>query len=136
MLRRYNERMREARTLLGGKCVRCGIINDLELDHIDPKTKSFTIAKMWNIRKELFDIEIKKCQLLCQQCHEAKTLLDKGQKSAKNTHGTLSSMRYCKCELCKKAKSDYNKLPWVKERKNERRRLKYKQNKILMYPTP
>lgn len=124
MLRRYNERMLEARTLLGGKCIKCGEANDLELDHINPKTKSFTIGQMWNVRKELFDIEVNKCQLLCKRCHEEKTLLDKGQKSGKNTHGTLTSYRYCKCDICRKAKSDYSKLPWITERRKELRRLK------------
>lgn len=124
MLRRYNKRMEEARSRLGGKCVRCGRIDGLQLDHIDPKNKSFTIAKLWSIRKELFDIEVNKCQLLCEPCHDAKTLIDKGQVSGKVTHGTLSSYRYCKCDLCRKAKRDYGRLPWVRERRNERRRLK------------
>ena len=130
MLRRYNERMKEARILLGGRCGRCGKVNDLQLDHVDPKNKLFTIAKMWSIRKELFDIEIKKCQLLCRSCHESKTLLDKGQKSGKVTHGTLSSYRYCRCDLCKKAMSDYNRLPWVKEQRNKQKRLKRQNNKF------
>lgn len=46
-------------------------------------------------------------QLLCRSCHEAKTLVDRGQESAKESHGTLSSYKYCKCNLCKKAKADY-----------------------------
>ncbi len=119
MLRRYNERMLEARTLLGGKCIKCGEVNDLELDHINPKTKLFTIGQMWSVRKELFDIEVKKCQLLCKRCHEEKTLLDKGQKSGKNTHGTLSSYRYCKCDVCKKANSDYFSSPTRLARRRE-----------------
>jgi len=48
--------------------------------------------------------------LLCKKCHEEKTLLDMGRVSAKITHGTVSSYRYCKCELCKKAKSEYMKV--------------------------
>jgi len=57
--------------------------------------------------EEVFDLEISKCQLLCKKCHEEKTLLDMGRVSAKITHGTLSSYRYCKCGSCKKAKSEY-----------------------------
>jgi 5-methylcytosine-specific restriction endonuclease McrA len=31
--------------LLGGECVRCGATDDLEFDHIDPKTKAFAVVK-------------------------------------------------------------------------------------------
>lgn len=109
MLRRYHERMNQARAFLGGKCAKCGDVNDLELDHIDRSTKSFTIGSLWSVNKEKFWAEVRKCQLLCLKCHAEKTLVDLGQKSAKLTHGTLSSYRYCKCPDCKKAKADYMK---------------------------
>lgn len=109
MLARYHKRMSEARNKLGGKCFKCNSIEDLQLDHINPKTKNFTVAKLWNSKKKVFDLEISKCQLLCKKCHEEKTLLDMGRLSAKITHGTISSYRYCKCKLCKKAKSEYMK---------------------------
>lgn len=124
MLRRYNRRMQEARSKLGNRCVRCGATKDLQLDHKDRETKSFTIGRMWSVSEQRFEMELSKCQLLCRTCHEEKTLLDKGQVSGKVTHGTLSSYRYCKCDACKLAKSNYNKLPRVKNRKNELRRLK------------
>jgi hypothetical protein len=110
MLARYYKRMSEAKTKLGGKCFKCRSTDNLQLDHIDPKTKNFTVAKLWNSKKEVFDSEINKCQLLCQKCHEEKTLLDMGKASAKITHGTISSYRYCKCDKCKKAKSEYMKV--------------------------
>jgi len=106
---RYHKRMSEAKNKLGGKCLKCNSIEDLHLDHINPETKNFTVAKFWNVKKEVFDLEISKCQLLCKKCHEEKTLLDMGRVSAKVTHGTLSSYRYCKCKTCKKAKSEYTK---------------------------
>lgn len=107
MLARYRKRMSEAKNKLGGKCFKCNSIEDLQLDHINPETKNFTVAKLWNSKKEVFDLEIGKCQLLCKECHEEKTLLDMGRVSAKITHGTVSSYRYCKCDSCKKAKSEY-----------------------------
>lgn len=107
MLKRYHERMLEAKEKLGGKCCRCGSLNKLEIDHIDKTTKSFTLGGFWSCSKEKFLFELGKCQLLCQQCHEKKTLSESGKKSAKNTHGTLSSYRYCKCSLCKQAKNEY-----------------------------
>lgn len=107
MLKRYHDRMNKAREKLGGKCCQCGEINNLQIDHIEKDKKFFTLAKFWSCKLERFLQELSKCQLLCVKCHEIKTLNDLNQKSAKNTHGTLSSYRYCKCKICKKAKNDY-----------------------------
>ena len=107
MLARYHKRMSEAKNKLGGKCIKCNSIENLQLDHINPETKNFTVAHLWNSKKGVFDLEISKCQLLCKKCHEEKTLVDMGRVSAKITHGTVSSYRYCKCDFCKKAKSEY-----------------------------
>jgi hypothetical protein len=58
-------------------CIRCGI-NDarvLEFDHIDPKTKSFGIARAITCTLSWGHIleEIAKCQILCANCHKIKT---------------------------------------------------------------
>ncbi|OHD23806.1 MAG: hypothetical protein A2Y38_17095 [Spirochaetes bacterium GWB1_59_5] len=96
--------------LLGGKCARCTSINILEFDHIDPKTKSFNIGgALSSMAWELLEPELKKCQLLCKRCHQKKNLVDGNMQNARTTHGTLSSYRYCKCGLCRLAKSRYNK---------------------------
>lgn len=58
-------------------CEKCGMsdLRVLEFDHIDPTTKSFSIAgaitstRSWG--KIL--IEIDKCQILCANCHKIKT---------------------------------------------------------------
>jgi hypothetical protein len=58
-------------------CLNCGIsdVRVLDFDHIDPLTKSFSIARAiaditsWD--KIL--IEIDKCQILCANCHKIKT---------------------------------------------------------------
>ena len=60
--------------MLGGKCVSCGAIENLQFDHIDPTTKSFSIAKKY-ICKAVFE-EVRKCQLLCYNCHLEKTAED------------------------------------------------------------
>ena len=60
--------------MLGGKCECCGSTFNLQFDHIDPTTKSFSIAKKYGC-KEVFE-EIKKCQLLCYKCHMKKTSED------------------------------------------------------------
>jgi 5-methylcytosine-specific restriction endonuclease McrA len=109
MLRRYHERRAEAVAALGGKCVRCGSIEDLQLDHRDPADKSFNIGKLWSVSRVRYLAELAKCQLLCAECHTNKTLADRGQRPARGTHGTLSSYRYCKCRRCRAAKSKYER---------------------------
>jgi len=58
---------------LGGKCVECGTTHLLEFDHIDPLTKSFTIAQKMTANIEVLYKEVDKCQLLCRYCHYEKT---------------------------------------------------------------
>jgi hypothetical protein len=105
---RYAARIAMATSLLGGKCMRCGSTDDLEFDHVDPGTKLFEIsAEIANLKFSTILDELSKCQLLCKPCHVLKTLDDKGQAPARNTHGTVSSYRYCRCELCKEAKREW-----------------------------
>ena len=109
MLRRYHQRRADAIDLLGGECVVCGTEDRLEIDHIDPTLKSFSIPKLWSVSQKRFDEELSKCQLLCKFHHEEKSVNEHGKKRAKGTHGTVSSYRYCKCPECKAAKSAYMK---------------------------
>ena len=110
MKRWYDRRHAEAVAALGGHCARCLETDELQFDHIDPSTKSMTIAKMWTASEERFQAELAKCQLLCVPHHLEKTLAERGMTAARGTHGSLSSYRYCgppKCDDCKQAKRDY-----------------------------
>lgn len=107
--RRYQTRMAQAKIFLGGVCVRCGSYDFLELDHIDPSTKKWTVSAISWMSESGFWDEVKKCQLLCETCHIQKTREDRGSKNARETHGTLSSYRYCKCVECRYAKSQWSK---------------------------
>lgn len=105
----YDRRHAEAVATLGGCCAHpgCDETENLQFDHIDPQTKAMTIARMWTASEERFRIELKKCQLLCGPHHLEKTLAEKGQRSARGTHGTVTAYRYCgppKCEACRAAK--------------------------------
>jgi hypothetical protein len=106
---RYYRRKAEATEKLGGYCKKCGSMDSLDFDHIDPNTKEFTITDMWNLSNERFWKEVGKCQLLCRPCHVEKTRQDFGSLNAKETHGTLSSYKYCKCAECRMAKSGWMK---------------------------
>ena len=94
---------------LGGQCVRCGATENLHFDHIDPASKSFDISQIQSHPWVHVVEELSKCQLLCQSHHQEKTLAERGQRSARGTHGTVAAYRYCgppKCEECRKAKRD------------------------------
>lgn len=110
MATRYRKRRQEAFLFLGEKCKNCGSRDNLQFDHIDPKTKEFTIAEIWLHSKIKFWKEIEKCQILCQPCHNQKTLKELGLKSAKGNHGTLSTYRYCHCGICRQANNDWHKV--------------------------
>jgi len=73
---RWTKRRAKALELLGGKCVRCGWIEGLEFDHIDPTTKVMTIARASSRSEVFFWAEVNKCQLLCDACHLVKTAED------------------------------------------------------------
>jgi hypothetical protein len=109
MSKRYAERRLFAINKLGGVCVECGSKKNLEFDHIDRSTKSFSMADCMLWAKERFLRELDKCQLLCKSCHQKKTLVDLNQTDGRNSHGTLSSYKYCRCDICKKAQREYNK---------------------------
>ena len=68
---KVEERKKLLIEMLGGKCKSCGTTKNLQFDHIDPTTKSFSIAKKY--RCPVVFEEIKKCQLLCYECHLKKT---------------------------------------------------------------
>lgn len=107
MLNRYHERMAEALRLLGGRCVSCGLVNNLELDHIDRREKAFTIAKLWSVSRSRFLEELKKCQILCRVCHQIKT----DSETVKSAHGTENRyLKYkCRCLPCKQNMSRLRK---------------------------
>lgn len=109
MLRRYHARRAEALAMLGGVCVDCGATKSLEFDHEDRSTKSFDVSKLWSTSRERFLAELEKCVLRCSTCHQLKSIVERGQTPARDTHGTLSSYRYCRCQLCKEAKRKHNR---------------------------
>lgn len=63
-------------SLLGGRCLRCGIDDHrlLDFDHIDPLTKVMNISAKLHLNIETLKKEIEKCQLLCANCHRLKTI--------------------------------------------------------------
>lgn len=111
MLSRYKRRMEDIKQQMGGKCSQCGTSEDLHFDHIDPALKSFTIAKMWSLSEKEIQLEIEKCQLLCQVCHKKKHM-------SRALCGTPQKYwRGCRCEECTNA----NRVHSREYRKNRRK---------------
>ena len=63
-------------------CLRCEISDPrvLEFDHINPKTKSYSIAHgiASTLSWKNIMTEIDKCQILCANCHKIKTAQEQG----------------------------------------------------------
>jgi len=93
----------------GNKCAECSSTLNLEFHHIDKTTKENNISSLYSSSIEVFKRELDKCQLLCKKHHNDKTLEEKKQVRAEGTHGTLSSYRYCHCDICKEACAAYNR---------------------------
>lgn len=105
--------------ILGHHCVLCGSGERLEMDHVDPSTKTMKITgkyqspKWWPLVLE----ELKKCQTLCHDCHKKKS--DQEAKVERGfTHGTLYAWmkKQCDCIVCFKAKLEYRQLKNLKRR--------------------
>lgn len=98
-----------------GPCRVCGSSDNLEVDHVNPSEKSFSIH--WGMRWDALEVELKKCQALCERCHDNKSAAEKskgGQLVREKTHGdfkhgTLNGYKYrkCRCEECRAAMNDY-----------------------------
>lgn len=89
---------RRAWLLANGPCALCGSSDRLEVDHVDPNSK--TDHKVWSWAEPRMLAELAKCQALCHQCHLEKTIK---QLSTPLIHGLISSyMKHgCRCELCR-----------------------------------
>lgn len=68
----YHKRMTEIKNRLGGRCVFCGSIENLEIHHLDPSTKQYSISKkVLSIKYDNLNEELNKCVLLCHTCHKS-----------------------------------------------------------------
>lgn len=112
---------------LGQGCKKCGSKNKyyLVVDHIDPNSKDPRIGKK-SILDTSFAIpelinELKKCQLLCTECHGYKT---GSERTYPIVHGRARYEKYgCRCDICCEAEMSYHK------KYNELRRLLRKGSK-------
>ena len=113
---RYAKQRQEMYEYLGGVCVVCGTVENLEIDHINWRKKSFGVGKLWPVKKlpEVYR-ELDKCQLLCQKHHLEKTLQDYPEIVAETRqpyrHGTMYAFMHkkCHCDTCNLARDEFNR---------------------------
>lgn len=94
---------RRAKWLEDKFCVVCGSIENLEIDHIDPKQKTRSIGTIWSLSESnpIRVNELAKCQVLCEEHHQEKT---SAYRRENISHG-LSAYKHlgCKCDICVEA---------------------------------
>ena len=71
--KQHKEKRAKCVEYLGGKCVVCGTIHNLQFDHIKRDTKKYSITRKLTIKFDNLKEELDKCQLLCVDCHLEKT---------------------------------------------------------------
>lgn len=62
--------LRREEIMAGLACVVCGVEDNLQMDHINPDEKSFSISTMLQMKSlPSIQAELEKCQPLCRTCH-------------------------------------------------------------------
>ncbi len=109
-LKRYHRMRTEAIEQLGGKCAKCGSLEKLQLDHVNPKDKKFEVSVFLSVPLKEFKEELKKCQVLCYKCHVLKSTLEQGHLPV-GTHGTLATYTHgkCRCQECRDIANKYSR---------------------------
>jgi transposase len=88
--------------LLGGKCEHCGETNffKLEFHHLESEEKEYNISRIRNYRWSIIESEIKKCKLLCRNCHNEEHNGYKDKRRFINKNTFLDFKKTIKCEKC------------------------------------
>jgi hypothetical protein len=96
---------RRAEWLADKACVKCGSVEDLEVDHIDRNQK--VTHRVWSWTAARREAELAKCQVLCGSHHLEKTMAETYQAP----HGTHHRYTHhgCRCVECRKAHAAVNR---------------------------
>jgi hypothetical protein len=90
----------------GKVCAWCGTTEDLQLDHIDPKTK--ISHRIFSLGDERRLAELAKCQVLCGGCHKKKTFEFDTRRTEHGASAMYQTYK-CRCSLCREWKRLSNK---------------------------
>lgn len=106
-LRYVRERREHYLKVMGNICCKCGTTENLEVDHVEPNKK--IDHRIWSWSHKRIQDELTKCQLLCRDCHIAKSVEE--QDYIPREHGT--NLMYlkdkCRCDDCKAAHAVVNR---------------------------
>lgn len=103
MRNRYHSKRNSLIQELGGKCKKCGTTEGpLHIDHIDASKKTFRAADVHSVSDKKLKEEKKNFQLLCNDCHKAKTHEAWDYSTPKPRHGTywMFKKHKCRCDKC------------------------------------
>jgi len=90
---------------LGGKCTLCGYNkcpDAFDFHHLDPTQKEFGIADAYCISWDRLVIELKKCQLLCSNCHREIHYQERIQRRFDEESLDVNFQENKDCLICKK----------------------------------
>ena len=106
-----------------GPCVECRSWERLEIHHKDPRQK--VTHNVWSYRKQRREAELKKCEVLCRDCHRKKTN-EYRRSNYVMIHATIGAYRHgCRCELCRMYFAGVRKsYPSRKPKRKNRRKIK------------
>lgn len=109
---RWKDRKRKAVELLGNKCFKCGYSKNLAalcFHHRDPKIKEFGWVELRLKKWESIVEELKKCDLLCSNCHneihspdQNLILIDTGSSNSSLNNEEKNFLPTGKCPTCEK----------------------------------
>jgi hypothetical protein len=103
----YSTNRQRAILLLGSRCAKCGSDDKLEFDHVNSSVRNGRIGPMFGYSWDKSKAELALCQLLCFECHIAKTTLEMGKSPA--SHGRVTMcQKGCRCPDCRRAQSAEN----------------------------
>ena len=80
-----------------GPCVLCSSWKELQVDHVDRNEK--VDHRVWSWSKARRARELKKCQVLCTDCHKKKTASEKWRPIPHGTDAGYSRNK-CRCDRC------------------------------------
>jgi hypothetical protein len=104
----YRTKIRKIKILelMGGKCSLCGYNNNLtalEFHHVNSKEKEFVYTKLRKLKWETVVKELKKCILVCANCHREIHYPENNIKEINkltNTHEVTNLKPTGKCPIC------------------------------------
>ena len=121
MKNRYHKTREKIVSMLGGKCVHCGVKEGpWHFDHKNKSKKTMRAADLHSVNDQKFKEEVKALQLLCAPCHKEKTKTSWDYGTNKPKHGTYWMFRKykCRCKKCVKAYKEKQK-EWRQNKKDK-----------------